>query len=145
MAVLKVTELARHRAIKEETPILIEAITYRVGHHSTSDDWTSYRTTSEVQKWTKNNNPIIRFSKFLKLQGWWNEKEEKEYLEDSRQRVLQALSKAEKTPKSAVKNLFTDVYKEMPPMLSEQWKELQDLMKEYPEKYPLTDHAPDTK
>ena len=141
LAVLHVTENARKRALKEESPVLIEAITYRVGHHSTSDDWSSYRTSKEVQEWTNNNNPITRFSNFLNLQGWWREKEEKDYLEDCRKRVLEALSMAEKTPKPAIKNLFTDVYKEMPPMLEEQWAELQSLIKEFPEKYSTSEHA----
>lgn len=141
LAVLQVTEQARERALKDETPVLIEAITYRVGHHSTSDDWTSYRSPSEVQVWTKNNNPITRFSKFLKLQGWWDEKEEKLFLADCRERILQALSKAEKTPKPPIKEMFTDVYKEMPEMLKEQWEELQVLMKEFPDKYPISNHA----
>lgn len=141
LAVLAVTEQARKRALKEETPILVEAITYRVGHHSTSDDWTSYRTTTEVQGWSTNNNPITRFSKFLTLRGWWDEKEERAYLADCRERVLQALSKAEKTPKPPIKEMFTDVYEEMPEMLKEQWEELQSLMKEFPDKYPISNHA----
>jgi 2-oxoisovalerate dehydrogenase E1 component alpha subunit len=42
-AVYNATLEARKIAIASNCPILIEAITYRVGHHSTSDDSSSYR------------------------------------------------------------------------------------------------------
>lgn len=138
---MEVTKIARERAIKEETPILIEAITYRVGHHSTSDDWTSYRTKEEVAAWTQNNNPITRFENFLIGREWWTPKDTKKFLEESRERVLEAMKKAEITPKPPIINLFTDVYEEMPPMLKEQWEELKDLMEKRPDAYPIDQHS----
>ena len=43
LAVVQATREARRIIQEEDTPVLIEAMTYRVGHHSTSDDSTRYR------------------------------------------------------------------------------------------------------
>jgi 2-oxoisovalerate dehydrogenase E1 component alpha subunit len=37
------TKMARDYAVNNYKPVLIEAMTYRVGHHSTSDDSSAYR------------------------------------------------------------------------------------------------------
>jgi 2-oxoisovalerate dehydrogenase E1 component alpha subunit len=39
LAVYAATQEARAIALRDNRPVLIEAMTYRVGHHSTSDDW----------------------------------------------------------------------------------------------------------
>jgi 2-oxoisovalerate dehydrogenase E1 component alpha subunit len=47
LAVYNVVKEARKRAIEKSTPVLIEALTYRIGHHSTSDDSSAYRSKNE--------------------------------------------------------------------------------------------------
>ena len=42
-AVYNATQKAREICIKQSRPVLIEAMTYRIGHHSTSDDSSAYR------------------------------------------------------------------------------------------------------
>ena len=49
LAVVEATREARRMIMEEGTPVLIEAMTYRVGHHSTSDDSTRYRGTDEIK------------------------------------------------------------------------------------------------
>jgi pyruvate dehydrogenase E1 component alpha subunit len=49
-------------------PTLIEALTYRIGAHTTSDDPSKYRDPEEVAYWEA-RDPIIRFEKFLRKQG----------------------------------------------------------------------------
>ena len=49
-------------------PRFIEALTYRMGAHTTSDDPTKYRTNDELQFWI-NADPISRFEKFLRSRG----------------------------------------------------------------------------
>lgn len=49
LAVLEVTQKARDMAIKEHKPVLIEAMSYRVSHHSTSDDSFAYRARKDVE------------------------------------------------------------------------------------------------
>lgn len=45
------TKAARDYASQYKKPVLLEAMTYRQGHHSTSDDSTLYRSGDEVAYW----------------------------------------------------------------------------------------------
>jgi TPP-dependent pyruvate/acetoin dehydrogenase alpha subunit len=51
LAVLSAVREARRRAVEGKKGVLVEAMTYRVGHHSTSDDSSKYRPMEEVQEW----------------------------------------------------------------------------------------------
>jgi pyruvate dehydrogenase E1 component alpha subunit len=64
LATLAVTRSALDRARQGEGPTLIEAYTYRMGAHTTSDDPTRYRIASEVEAW-KLKDPIERVRSFL--------------------------------------------------------------------------------
>jgi 2-oxoisovalerate dehydrogenase E1 component alpha subunit len=64
-AVKVATEAARKLAIEKSKPVLIEAMSYRRGHHSTSDDSTRYRSVSEIKSWHENNDPLKRFRSFI--------------------------------------------------------------------------------
>ncbi|KAG8273324.1 hypothetical protein J6590_023838 [Homalodisca vitripennis] len=79
LAVYNGTKAARQYAVKENKPVIIEAMTYRVGHHSTSDDSSAYRPVEEVQQWEQ-DSPIARFRLYLEAQGWWNSQAQQEFL-----------------------------------------------------------------
>jgi 2-oxoisovalerate dehydrogenase E1 component alpha subunit len=64
-AVYNATKAARDIALKESRPVMIEAMTYRLGHHSTSDDSTAYRSVDEINSWEKSDNPLSRFRNYL--------------------------------------------------------------------------------
>ncbi|XP_057260970.1 2-oxoisovalerate dehydrogenase subunit alpha, mitochondrial-like, partial [Pezoporus wallicus] len=83
-AVYKATREARRRAVAENRPVLIEAMTYRIGHHSTSDDSSAYRSVDEVDYWDKQDHPISRLRHFLLHKGWWDEEQEKGWRKSSR-------------------------------------------------------------
>ncbi|GAB2226901.1 hypothetical protein Droror1_Dr00008698 [Drosera rotundifolia] len=51
LAGYNVVRAAREMAVLEKRPILIKALTYRVGHRSTSDDLTKYRQLDEIEHW----------------------------------------------------------------------------------------------
>jgi 2-oxoisovalerate dehydrogenase E1 component alpha subunit len=61
MAVYEVTKAARTLAVKQQKPVLIEAMSYRVSHHSTSDDSFAYRSKVDVEEWKRRDNPITRY------------------------------------------------------------------------------------
>ena len=65
LAVYNATVAAREIAANENKPVLIEAMTYRIGHHSTSDDSSAYRSVDEVGREKKEilelQNFIVRF------------------------------------------------------------------------------------
>jgi 2-oxoisovalerate dehydrogenase E1 component alpha subunit len=57
-------------------PVLIEAMTYREGHHSTSDDSTRYRSAEEVTAWRDHSNPVRRLRRYLERLSWWSQEKE---------------------------------------------------------------------
>lgn len=59
-AVYNAVKEARNIAINEMRPVLVEAMTYRIGHHSTSDDSSAYRSVDEVRYWDQKDHPITR-------------------------------------------------------------------------------------
>jgi pyruvate dehydrogenase E1 component alpha subunit len=72
LAVHAVTKAALDRAKRGEGPTLIEAFTYRMGAHTTSDDPTRYRIAAEVEEW-KLKDPIARLKVYLAHCGWGDE------------------------------------------------------------------------
>ena len=136
LAAFLATLAARSICLEESRPVLIEAMTYRVSHHSTSDDSTAYRSVDEVKYWQQRDHPILRLRKVLQNHNWYDEKEENEYKEEVRKEIMAAVVKAEKILKPDVENLFTDVYKEMPDHLREQYNDLIEHVKLYKEHYP---------
>merc|ERR1712183_645940 len=77
-AVYNATKKARELAVSENRPVLIEAMTYRIGHHSTSDDSSAYRSVDEVRYWDQKGHPIARFGNYLRSKGLWDDQQEKD-------------------------------------------------------------------
>ncbi|MGG5173103.1 pyruvate dehydrogenase (acetyl-transferring) E1 component subunit alpha [Pseudarthrobacter sp. J1738] len=69
IAVHAVTEWALEHARQGKGPVLIEAFTYRVGAHTTADDPTKYRESSEEQQW-RAKDPLERLEKYLRAQDF---------------------------------------------------------------------------
>lgn len=138
-AIYNATKTAREIAVKENKPVLIEAMTYRIGHHSTSDDSTKYRDRKEVEERAQFDNPITRLRRYLELKNWWNQEQEDEYRSQAKKEILKRFAAAEKRKKPSIKHLFSDVYDELTPNLIRQQKELDNLIKKYPEYYNTTD------
>ncbi|KAM9590792.1 2-oxoisovalerate dehydrogenase subunit alpha, mitochondrial-like isoform 2-T2 [Morphnus guianensis] len=136
-AVYNATKEARRRAVAENQPFLIEAMTYRIGHHSTSDDSSAYRSVDEVNYWDKQDHPISRLRHYMLNQGWWDEEEEKGWRKSSRKMVMEAFEQAERKLKPNPQLLFSDVYREMPPHLRRQRAALERHLQHYGEHYPL--------
>ncbi|MBF6349213.1 pyruvate dehydrogenase (acetyl-transferring) E1 component subunit alpha [Nocardia flavorosea] len=68
LAVLAVTRRAAARARTGGGPSFIEAITYRMGPHTTADDPTRYRTSAETEEWVR-RDPILRMRRLLEREG----------------------------------------------------------------------------
>jgi pyruvate dehydrogenase E1 component alpha subunit len=64
LAVYSVTQEAAERARSGGGPTLIEAMTYRIGAHSTADDASRYRDEAEVEAW-RARDPIARYRTWL--------------------------------------------------------------------------------
>ena len=81
-AIYAATKQARELIIREKRPVLIEAMSYRVGDHSTSDFSAAYRDEKEMEKWadliSKVKSPIGRLTNYLTDQGMIGKDEEAE-------------------------------------------------------------------
>ncbi|KAH9851632.1 branched-chain alpha-keto acid dehydrogenase E1-alpha subunit [Lenzites betulinus] len=132
LAVYSAVKEARRLCLEEGRAVLVETMTYRVGHHSTSDDSFAYRPRKEVEDRKRLDNPIVRFRLFLESRGWWSKDEEEALTKRVKQEVLAAYKKAETLPKPELKEMFTEVYGgEEPWNLREQREELARLVKKY--------------
>ncbi|KAL0491333.1 2-oxoisovalerate dehydrogenase E1 component subunit alpha [Acrasis kona] len=134
-AVYMAVREARKMSTEKHVPVLIEAMTYRGGHHSTSDDASRYRTTNELTYWREQMNPIFRLKKFLTNEKLWNEENENQVRDDTRKKVLSLLTSVEKAEKTHLDELVTDVYDQVPETLKEQKKFVDAMAKKYPEAY----------
>ncbi|RLN29249.1 2-oxoisovalerate dehydrogenase subunit alpha 2, mitochondrial [Panicum miliaceum] len=136
LAVHSAVHAAREMAIAEGRPILVEALTYRVGHHSTSDDSTKYRPVDEIEHWRTARDPISRYRKWVQGNDWWSDAEESELRSRVRKELLQAIQVAERMPKPPIAELFTDVYDQIPSNLREQERLLRETIMKHPADYP---------
>lgn len=118
-------------------PVLVEAMSYRVSHHSTSDDSFAYRARVEVEDWKRRDNPIIRLRKWLENQGLWSEDREKQTRDEMRKAVLKEFGEAEREKKPALREAFKDVYEEVTEEQREQMKDLKRILETYPDEYDL--------
>ena len=134
-AVYIATREARRLALQHSAPVLIEAMSYRSGHHSTSDDSSRYRATEEMRAW-RARDPVARFQKWIMSRQWWDETEEAHYRASTRREVLQSLDKASRKPKPGLSDMFTDVYDVMPSHLREQQQEVIEHVRRHPDALP---------
>ncbi|KAK4506599.1 hypothetical protein PRZ48_000331 [Zasmidium cellare] len=140
LAVREVTKRARDLALTDGgRPVLIEAMSYRVSHHSTSDDSFAYRAKVEVEDWKRRDNPITRLRKWLEGKKIWDEGKEKELRADTRKAVLDAYRKAEKEKKPPVGAGMADVYAEPTEEQREQMREMRRIVERYPDEYDLSE------
>lgn len=129
-AVYKATKDALERARAGGGPTLIEAVTYRLSHHTTADDWTRYRPAEEVEMW-KQKDPIKRLRLYLEKQGLWSADDETKLLEEAKSEIAQAVAQYEALPKRDIEEIFQYVYAEMPWNLREQLQELKEYLAEH--------------
>jgi len=122
LATLAVTKAALASAREGNGPTLIEAFTYRMGAHTTSDDPTRYRLSSELEAW-KLKDPVERMRSFLH-KNQLADAEFFEQLEAESERLavhLREGCRAMTSPDPL--SIFDDVYSEPTPLLQEQRKE----------------------
>lgn len=77
LACLAAMRWATDRARRGEGPSFVEAVTYRMGPHTTSDDPTRYRDKDEVERWRR-RDPLARVAAVLRAQGEFSEEFERE-------------------------------------------------------------------
>jgi 2-oxoisovalerate dehydrogenase E1 component alpha subunit len=118
-AVVKVARDAVARAARGEGPTLIEAMTYRISGHSTSDDPKAYRPEHHLEPW-KAKDPIARVRGYLARVHGWSDADDHAIEAEVDAELRNAVSVAEKTPPPSLGSMFEDVFAEPPWHLVEQ-------------------------
>jgi 2-oxoisovalerate dehydrogenase E1 component alpha subunit len=108
-AVVFAVRQALARAARGDGPTLIEAMTYRMGGHSTSDDPNAYRGSDVLKPWAE-RDPIGRVRNYLVAKGVFDEASDSEAKLDLERRFKAAVEIAEKTPRPRLETMFDDVY-----------------------------------
>ncbi len=133
LAVYQAVKEAVDRARRGEGPTFIEAVTYRMGGHSSSDDPTRYRDSEEVARWQA-RDPLPRFRRYLEARGFWSEAQEKTLEESLRQEINAAVKEAEAAGPPPPTSFLEDVYATPPPELLRQKQALEVELRERAQK-----------
>jgi 2-oxoisovalerate dehydrogenase E1 component alpha subunit len=119
LSVYAATRAAVDKARAGGGPTLIEAVTYRMGPHSSSDDPTRYRPKEEVEAWAQ-RDPIDRMRKYLELKGLWSKDRDDALRGELDDLVQNTVKEVERNPPPPIETLFADVYAELSPQIKEQ-------------------------
>jgi pyruvate dehydrogenase E1 component alpha subunit/2-oxoisovalerate dehydrogenase E1 component alpha subunit len=120
-AVIAATRAAVERARRGDGPTLVEAVTFRMGGHSSSDDPTRYREAEQVAGWER-RDPLARIRAWLIANGHLTAVEEERWSGELNEEIGAAVKEAESLPPPPIETLFADVYQEMPRHLAEQMR-----------------------
>lgn len=129
LAVHAAAKWAIERARSNLGPTLIEYVTYRAGAHSTSDDPSAYRPKSESDAWPL-GDPIQRIKIYLINKGLWSDERHKQAEAEITDMVIEHQKRAEAIGTlisghaPSPRDMFEDVYAEMPPHLVRQRHEV---------------------
>jgi pyruvate dehydrogenase E1 component alpha subunit len=127
-AMYQVLKEAADYCKKGNGPILIEALTYRKGAHTTSDDPTKYRTKEEEEFWDK-ADPLNRLKSFLVNKNLITEEEEKKLIAQYKKETDRQFSEAENYPPYKLEDVFKYTYIDMPDVLKKQQVEYENFLK----------------
>jgi pyruvate dehydrogenase E1 component alpha subunit len=117
------TKAALEKARSGGGPTLIEAVTYRLGAHTTADDPLRYRTEAEVEQWRK-REPLVRLEKYLRSRNLIDDELVKRVQAESEAQVEEAVAQAEAAISYAPEDVFKYMFSEMPTPLKEQLESL---------------------
>jgi pyruvate dehydrogenase E1 component alpha subunit len=124
LAVYAVTQVAVERAREGGGPTFVEAVTYRLGAHTTTDDPTRYRTRDELDLWTS-REPIARYKAFLVKAGLWSEEVEAETQAEADRVAAEIREAVETMPNPPMRDMYEHVYADPPLTLRRQVERLE--------------------
>jgi 2-oxoisovalerate dehydrogenase E1 component alpha subunit len=123
VAVRAAAEEAIAAARSGKGPHFIEAVTYRLGDHTTSDDASRYRSAEEVQaRWKE--EPIARIRSYLVRQKMWNKVDEEQLAAECHERVEAAVAHYLTTGPRRPETMFDHLYADLPEVYAAQRGEL---------------------
>ena len=129
LAVYQGVKEAVDRARRGDGATVVEAVTYRLGHHTTADDASRYRSEAEVETWKK-KDPLARFKKYLLAKGYLNDEDDARIQQEAGARVQRAVDEYESFPKPDPMTIFENMYAEPTWVIREQKEEFRQILKE---------------
>lgn len=127
LAVLAVTQAALDAARDGEGPTLIEAFTYRMGAHTTSDDPTRYRVAAELEQW-KLKDPIERVKSYLARSGKADAAFFKSVDAEAEAMAVRLRDGCRSMPDPAPTSMFDHVYAEQHPLIDAERAQMQSYL-----------------
>ncbi|HEY4607258.1 MAG TPA: pyruvate dehydrogenase (acetyl-transferring) E1 component subunit alpha [Acidimicrobiia bacterium] len=121
-AVLTVVREAVDAARRGDGPSLIEAVTYRIGPHTTADDPGRYRDEDEPATW-RERDPLERVRILLERAGGWTPEWQAELAEEAARVIEEEVTAAEALPAPTVEAMFARMYERSTGPLLEQIEE----------------------
>jgi pyruvate dehydrogenase E1 component alpha subunit len=125
MAVRAAADAAIASARAGGGPRLIEAVTYRLGDHTTADDASRYRSTEEVQQRWK-EEPLVRLRSYLVSRMNWSKADEEKMASECEQKVNSAIERYLAIGPRAPETMFDYLYARLPSVYAGQRKEVED-------------------
>ena len=119
LAVHAVTQAALQRARDGSGPTFVEAYTYRMGAHTTSDDPTKYRVMEDLEHW-KLKDPIERVRAYLSRNGLADDGYYAEVEQEADELAERLRTGCLEMPDPSPLSIFDQVYEETTPELEEQ-------------------------
>ena len=109
VGVLVAVREAARRARSGEGPSLIEAVTYRLGPHTTADDPTRYRDDDEGASWAE-KDPLERVRLLLGIAGGWDQAWQDDLEAKSASTIEEAVEWAENVPEPTLAEMLGRMY-----------------------------------
>jgi pyruvate dehydrogenase E1 component alpha subunit/2-oxoisovalerate dehydrogenase E1 component alpha subunit len=119
LAVIQATSAAVERARRGEGPTLVEAVTFRMGGHSSSDDPSRYRDPGQVTTWEM-RDPLARLRTWLERDRVLQPADTETWTAEVNDEIGTAIREAEAYAPPAIETMFADVCRDMPPHIAEQ-------------------------
>lgn len=127
-AVYRATKDAADHARSGKGPVMIEAETYRLGAHTTSDDPLRYRAAEEEKLWQE-RDPLLRMRRYLESQNLWNEEKEEQAKEEANRASDEAFKQAAAFPVNSPDEIMSHVFETPPEELKKQLASLKSFLK----------------
>lgn len=123
LACFAVTAEAAQRARDGGGPTFIEAVTYRMAPHTTSDDPTRYRADEVVQEWAA-RDPLARYDTYLRAVGVLTDRLSERVAAKAVRMRMELRDKLINSPDADIAEVFDAVYHDITPELARQRDEL---------------------
>lgn len=118
VAVYETMKAAIEKARSGE-PVLLEAVTFRQGPHTTADDPAKYRLPDEEAQWGE-KDPLERMKRYITGLGIWDEAQDVALFRQADEEVTEAFNIALAEEKSQVADVFENVFERKTKQLEEQ-------------------------